>query len=439
VKYTKAVAKGTGGEGGVSGRTLALRASFLFINFFLIITGYYQVKPASRSLFIEYLGADYLPYVWIGTAVVLGGAISFYHRWVARYPRDGVVFATCLTVIAALVLFRLLMISPGPGVAVAFYIFVDIFSVVLVEQFWSLSNSLYGTDTGRRWYGLVGTGGLVGGVAGGAIATSLIRFTPLQTPDLLLVAAVIIALILGLTRTMSKWGLYREGATQERPQDGGATAGAGLFDRRYLILIAATLFLAQLAEPVVEFQFLKSVEAVYTDREARTAFLSLFLSVLGLVSIGINLVLTPLVHRVLGVIAGLLVQPVALGCFSGAFIGFPSLMLASAMKISDRGLSYSINRASKELLYVPIRAVLIYQAKAWIDMLGYRVFKVAGSVLILLFTQWLPWVASVEQLGWLTLTICVVWCLIVIRLQYHYRHLARAGSVFAHGAVQGGS
>jgi AAA family ATP:ADP antiporter len=432
VKYTKAGSKeGPERDDGVSGRTLALRATFLFINFFLIITGYYQVKPASRSLFIEYLGADYLPYVWIGTAIVLGSAIALYHRWVARYPRDSVVFATCLASIAALVVFRLLLIAPGPGVAVAFYIFVDIVSVVLVEQFWSLSNSLYGNHTGRRWYGLVGTGGLVGGVAGGAIATSLIRFTPLETPDLLLVAALIFSVILGLTRAMRKLGIYREGATPERPQDADVQAGTGRFGRRYLILIASILFLAQLAEPVVEFQFLKSVEVVYTEREARTAFLSLFFSVLGLVSIGINLVLTPVIHRLLGVIAGMLVQPVALACSSVAFIGHPSLLVASVMKISDRGLSYSINRASKELLYVPIGAVTIYRAKAWIDMLGYRVFKVVGSVFILLSTQWLPWAATVEQLGWLTVAICVVWGLIVMHLRRRYRHLAATGGVLA--------
>ena len=57
--------------------SLLKRASILFINFLLIILAYYQIKPASRSLFIEYLGADYLPYVWIGTALVLGTSISY--------------------------------------------------------------------------------------------------------------------------------------------------------------------------------------------------------------------------------------------------------------------------------------------------------------------------------------------------------------------------
>ncbi len=186
------------------------------------------------------------------------------------------------------------------------------------------------------------------------------------------------------------------------------------------MLIAGILLLAQLASPLVEYQFLKTVEASYLEIEARTTFLSMFFSLLGAVSIAVNLILTPAVHRLLGVIAGLMVQPLMLGLCSLGFHFQPTLFFAGATKISDRGLSYSINRASKELLYVPIDSVLIYQAKAWIDMFGYRLFKIFGSFFILIFTQWLPVPASVPQLSWFIFTICLLWiCLIqIIRRDY---------------------
>ncbi len=426
-------------ENGRPKRSLALRAAFLFADFFLIITAYYQLKPASRSLFIEHLGADRLPYVWILTALVLGIAMLFYHRWVARYPRDRVVLTSCLVFVACLLGFRLALLQPGSAVAMAFYVFVDIIGVVLVEQFWSLTNSLYNTRDGKRWYGIVGTGGLIGGVAGGAIAAALIYYTPLKTPDLLLVAAAIITIIYALTMTMRRLGLYEESdhAAEIRTAH-QAPSWRALASNRYLLLIATLLLLAQLAQPIVEFQFLKTVERVYSEQEARTAFLSVFFSILGLVSISVNLILTPLVHRGLGVIAGLLVQPVALGLSAIAFMALPALGPAMIMKICDRGLSYSINRASKELLYVPIDSVLIYQAKAWIDMLGYRIFKVAGSVLILIFTQWLPWSVTLAQLGWLTIVICVVWIGLIITLRHLYRNISST-ETFSIGAVQPGS
>lgn len=72
-------------------RSVGVRSAILFTNFFLIVMALYQLKPASRSLFIDSLGVDKLPYVWIGTALTMGIFISYYHRLVERYSRIGIV------------------------------------------------------------------------------------------------------------------------------------------------------------------------------------------------------------------------------------------------------------------------------------------------------------------------------------------------------------
>jgi len=405
---------------------LGVRASFLFVNFLLIITALYQLTPASRSLFIEALGAERIPYVWIITALTMVVFITYYHRLVARHSRFNVVLGTCLTISSLLVLFRFLIMLPGPAAAVCFYVFVDILSVVLVEQFWSLTNSIYTTREGKFWYGFVGTGGLIGGIAGGGLSALLIQHTRLQTPDLLLTSAVTIGIIFVLTWVMGHIGLYCEVEYVARVETAGKGGWRVLGQSRYLMLIAAVLLLAQLVSPLIDYQFLNTVEASYPEREARTAFLSLFFSVMGFISVGINLVMTPLIHRYFGTIVGLLIQPLMISLFSWAFLFQPTLFVGSAAKISDRGLSYSINRASKELLYIPIDPVIIYQAKAWIDMFGYRMFKVSGSFLILLFTQWLPVSLGIAQLSWITTSICAAWIAIIMVLRHEYHRVCEA-------------
>lgn len=399
-----------------------LRAGFLFANFLLIVMALYHLKPASRSLFIEYLGADQLPYVWIATALTMAAFIGIYHRLIERFSRIRVVFATCASISFLLICFRLAMEVPGPAVATLFYIFVDILGVLIVEQFWSLTNSIYSTSEGKSWYGFIGTGGLIGGVVGGGFASLVLRFTPLRTADLLLVAAVIFGLLLLLTHLMGALGLYCEVESQghELHYKGGWKT---LKRSRFLLMIAFILLLAQLASPLIEFQFLKTVESNYLLIDDRTAFLSIFFSLMGGVSIIVNLALTPLIHRYLGVVAGLLVQPVMILICSFGFMIQPGLLLISAAKISDRGLSYSINRASRELLYVPIDSLLIYQAKAWIDMFGYRLFKIFGSVLILVFTRWIAVPFSLPQFSWLVLFICLAWLLVLKQLGREYHDL----------------
>lgn len=396
-----------------------VRTLFLFVNFFLIIMALYQLKPASRSIFIEAVGSKQLPYVWITTALAMAVFIAYYHRLVERVSRFQVVLGTCLVVGLSLILFRFILVHPRPVLAVAFYVFVDIFSVILVEQFWSLTNSIYTTQEGKVWYGMVGTGGLVGGVLGSGFAALLIKHTPLNTPDLALSAAAIIGIIFALTWTMNRFGMYCgvETATVEKPLAGGWQI---LRHSRYLLLIAGILLLAQLVSPIIEYQFLNTVEGAYPDREARTAFLSYFFGIMGITGIGVNVIVTPLIHRGFGAIAGLILQPLIMMVCSWFFLLQPSLFAGIAAKISDRGLSYSINRASKELLYIPVDSVVIYQAKAWIDMVGYRVFKVAGSLLILLFTQWLPFAAGVAQLSWLSIVICLVWTALIMLVRYDY-------------------
>jgi AAA family ATP:ADP antiporter len=409
--------------------SLGTRAAILFTNFFLIILAYYQVKSASRSLLIEYWGAGNLPYVWIASAGILLAFISIYNRLVERYSRLNVVLASCLLFIAMMVGFYVLLDFAPVAASVGFYIFVDIISVILVEQFWSLTDTITRQDEGRQSYWFVSSGGLVGSIAGGTTALMLLQHTPLTTADLLLSSALILAIIFLLNLKMGRMGLF-----EEVPHIGAPVVTRDglkmLASNRYIQLIAAALLCAQIAQPLVEFQFMKSIEENFTVLDERTAFISGFFGILGFISISINLLVTPLIHRFFGVIAGLLVQPLALFLTSVGFMLQPTLFIASAMKISDRGLSYSINRASKEQLYIPVEPVHTYQAKAWIDMLGYRLFKVIGSLIILMFTQGMPWlngfavwipVPGVGQLSWFTLAICMGWIIITIRLGREYR------------------
>ncbi len=399
---------------------LARKAAILFVNFFLIILAYYQVKSASRSLLIEYWGSSNFPYVWIISALVLGIFIGFYYRMVARFSRTQVVLGCLLLFIGVLIGFRALLATKSPAAAISFYIFVDLFSVVLVEQFWSLANTITEEEAGKKSYWFVGTGGLIGGAVGGGLAAWLLELQWVHTADLLLVCAAILAVIYVLNLAMSRQGLFEE----IKPKDKGTKQtmdAKGLMGNRYILLIAAALLCAQLVQPVVEFQFIKTIEETYHDLDERTQFFSFFFGVLGIVSIAVNLTLTPLIHRYLGIFAGMLVQPAATVLFSFGFLVQPSLWMGSVMKIADRGLSYSINRASKEQLYIPLDPETTYQAKAWIDMLGYRVFKIAGAGLILLLTQWLPIQLSAPQLSWLTAAVCIAWAIVISMLAKEYK------------------
>lgn len=409
-------------------KTAAIRGISLFVNFFQIIFAYYMVKPVSRSIYMEHFRVDQLPYVWIGSALLLGALMPLYGRFIDKHDRRNVVMLSCGVFGLLLLMFAMLFKTglTAPVLVVCFYIVVDIMSVILVEQFWSLANSTYATQTGSHWYGFVGSGGLVGGILGGLTANWLISETQLNSFDLIYVSALLLFTLGFYAALLIKLDIYSEESIHVRPKGLGRTLSfERIFSNRYLQLITVTILLAQLIEPIVEFQFMSFVEQIYPERELRTAYLSSFLSILGMFALFINLFITPLVLRYVGAIGGMLLQPLTLFAAAGFFSVNPALNTGAAMKISDRGLSYSMNRASKEMLYVPVDPKLIYRAKAWIDMFGYRLFKIIGSMLVLSLTQWFGFTWASETFSYLVMPVCLVWVFAVIRLRPDYIKLCK--------------
>ena len=401
----------------------ALRSMLLFVNFFLILVAYYLVKPASRSLFLEHSEAAMLPYVWTASGLLLLALVPGYQALLQRFGRLRVVLGCCLGTALALLSFRGLFESAGAPTAIAFYILVDIFSVVLVEQFWSLTNSVYDSKEGKRWYGLIASGGLVGGLVGGLAASGLVEHGGLATADLISLAAALLLVMLLLTQALARAGVYREQPAQaaaRRAADAGpvdlAMVWESLRSNRLVTIITLLVLFSQIIEPVVEYQFMHHVEQTYADRDARTVFLSEFLSLLSGLALAVNILVTPLVHRYAGAVGGLMVQPLLLGVAAFAYLLQPQLGMAMAMKLTDRALSYSINRASKELLYVGTEAARIFRIKAWIDMVGYRSFKIAGNLAIIAVGQ-LAWQTTHYALAGLTLAVCAAWVLAVWALR----------------------
>src|SRR5260370_6753235 len=79
---------------------------------------------------------------------------------------------------------------------VAFYLWVGIFSVMIMAQFWSFANDVYSPEQGKRLFAILGIGSSVGAVVGTRIAKWL--YPPLGPYGLMVVAAGVLLLCLFL-------------------------------------------------------------------------------------------------------------------------------------------------------------------------------------------------------------------------------------------------
>src|SRR5262249_45619781 len=143
---------------------------------------------------------------------------------------------------------------------VVFFIWVGIFNVFVVAQFWAFANDLFQEAQGKRLFPIVGVGGSLGALAGAWIAARLIEW--IGPYGLLLTAAVGITVCLVFTASADRWSVRQpdpESAVKsEEPL--GKEGGFQLILRdRYLLLIAILTVLLNVVNTSGEFLLSKLV------------------------------------------------------------------------------------------------------------------------------------------------------------------------------------
>ena len=103
----------------------------------------------------------------------------------------------------------------------------------------------------------------------------------------------------------------------------------------------------------------------------------------------------------------LFIVPVAMASASLGVIVFGTLVAASALKASDQVLRYSIDKATVELLYLPLSAAETFRVKAFIDTVVYRLGDGLGGLAVLAGAAWLGW--NPMQMGWVALAAVLCW------------------------------
>jgi len=121
-----------------------------FLYFFLVITAYYVVKPVSRSLVLDDLGHRIVPYMDLVTAILMGPVVTLFARLVNRMPKPRLVSVSFWTVSGIMAVFWKLLALPHAAIAGFLYVWVSIFSVLVVTLFWLVANDLYRPRDAKR-------------------------------------------------------------------------------------------------------------------------------------------------------------------------------------------------------------------------------------------------------------------------------------------------
>ncbi len=405
----------------------------LFGTFFFCLCFQYAAKSVRQATFIDAFGAERLPLVYLAVALLTVPVVYLYGRLADRLSPTRLTVLTCGSTAAGLAVFWRLNDNPAGWVPVAYYLFATIAIALNLSQIWALASQIFDPRQARRLFAFLGAGSLLGGIAGGQAARLASQLFDTRAALLAGAAALIAAAALA-----SLSGRFTGAA---RPRAAGAKRQpvaklADVTRSPHLRMMAVVFTLSIVVAQIVDLQFNWVVEQATSGLDQRTAFFGNFYSVTGLAAVVFQLLLTSRIQRGRGVGFALRVLPVTLSIGTVALLvagGFlPALLLAAGLtlKVGENGLRYSLDQATRELLFLPVPRALRTKAKAVIDVLVQRGAK--GLAAFLLLPVVFGWLTPVDA-GWLSLALIGVW-LAVVPVVYRryvdaYRESLRQGTV----------
>jgi AAA family ATP:ADP antiporter len=399
----------------------------LTFNVFLLLTSYYVIKPVREALILAVANGDRIKsYASAGQTILLLLLVPLYGMLADALPRRKLLNAVTAFFMLCLVLFWALA-RAGLPVGIPFFLWVGIFNVMIVAQFWSFANDLYTRDQGERLFPIIGFGAASGAVVGSAATGLLIPI--MGIPELLLVAAALLVLAACLSSVADRRehrhaeshlpptlstanipaasGDYQRVKTDAGVKTTVSTAGAPpsgknafalVFSNRYLLLIALLILVLNWVSSVGEYILSHAVKSLAEQAVANgTAdglsageyigrFYSQFFFGVNLASLLLQLFVVSRVIKYFGMTVAIMILPLI--AFTGfAALGFlPVLALVRWIKTAENGVSYSLQNTVRNILFLPTTREEKYKAKQAIDSFFQRFGDVLAALLIYLGT-----------------------------------------------------
>ncbi len=374
-------------------RDEVVSAVLMTLVMFLILASYYLLKTAREIFILSEGGAEVKSYSSAGQAILLLILVPAYGAFASRVNRIQLVQWVTLFFAAHLVLF-LMAIGAGWHVGVPYFLWLGIFNLMVIAQYWAFAADLYTQDQGKRIFPLIGVGSSLGAWVGSLRAGQIVE--RVGTARLLVAGAVLLVVCAGLARLVNaKRPRDRDdaAAAHEKPL-GGAGGFSLIFSDRYLLLIALLAVAINVVNTSGEYLFgryvVEAANAAHGSgpeaAAAREAMIgsvySRFFSTVNLAGFLLQMFVVSRVFRFLGIGRSLFIHPIV--ALSGYLIMLqaPSITFMAYFKVADNSLDYSLGNTTRQALWLPTSRDAKYKAKQAVDSFFVRTGDVLQAGLV---------------------------------------------------------
>ncbi len=433
-------------------------ALLMFVNVFLLLCAYYFVKPLREAWLsvTDVMGLS--PILIKASAAFIQGllllpVVWWYGRLSDRMHRSTLITRATLFCMSNLVLFFLW--RPGgsfdaiPGSALAFYVWVSMFGLFVIAQFWTFAADIYTDERGRRLLPVIAIGATGGAAFGSSVVAPMVKGAEFGADVLLLAALVPLAVSIILTRIVDTreqtpkpvvpGGEAAPPPVKPKPRGGLAMIASS----RFLIAAAAITMLLNwvntngenlLYSVIVEFLQSEVAENGISDPEAIeaytkdgvAAFYGNFYTWVNAVALVLQALVASRLLKFGGFGVILLMLPI-ISLISYAVMALvPVLIVIKMMKIAENSTDYSINNTARHVLWLPTTTEMKFKCKPAIDTIFVRMGDGLAAATVWLGTSVLA--LSKQDYFAFNVVLVLIWLSAAIVLVREHRKMTEANA-----------
>src|SRR5216684_471261 len=299
-----------------------------FFYFFFLLSGYYILRPLRDEMGVAG-GVKQLEWLFWATFGATLLAVPAFSALAARLPRHRFIPLSYRFFTANILVFWALFESGRfhVGAARAFFIWLSVYNLFVVSVFWSFMADIFRHEQGARL----------------------------------------------------RWALARESgptpraAAQEQALGGNFLSGIPVvFRSTFLLGICAYVLLLTVTTTFLYFEQAQIVLRASDDPRVRTALFARIDLVVNVLTLVLQGFVTGRLLRAFGVRVGLALLPVLTVLGFVALVLSPTLLVLTVVQGIRRAAHFSIDRPSREILFIDVPREQKYKSKNFIDTVVYR-------------------------------------------------------------------
>lgn len=369
-------------------------ACILGISGFFLMLSYYLVRPVREALVLSQASAEMRAYAVGAIAVFVLLVLPAYGKLLGGKPVHRIFQRTLLASTIVLVAFALGGMI-GLPIQFPFFVWLGIFSLLIVAQFWTIVANTYGVESGQRVLPAVAIGLSAGALAGSRLAG--ITYELIGPYGLMIGSAAVLLLHYRVQERIIRGICPGRNALEFVPastvRDRGSYGFELILRSPYLLKIAILVTILNWIDTAGDFVLARAVQE-YVSSAATTildvtqisarigSIYAEFFFWICVAGLALQLLAVSRIFRSGGVGAALLVLPLVLTMGYAVFGFMPVFSTIYVLKILEASIDYSVQGTAKHALFLPLNPVVTCHAKMTVDTFFWRFGDLINAIVI---------------------------------------------------------